>query len=460
MRQIYRDRDGRNQPRHGSFEPSQPQEGGFEYTDPLTGIANRRRFYEKIESRIEQVWDDPVPFAVCLVDLDGFKPINDYFGRSGGDEILCQVALRLKTCVPHGAIPARIEGDRFAIFYPNLYTERACKETGDLLVEIISAPFDLGERSARLTASVGISLFTETSENADVLVQKAESATYESKKSGRGLCTVYSAKMEEKARYNMQVEQALRLAIADDAVTPFYQPIVDLPTGKTIGFEALARWTDRSLGFVSPGVFIPIAEERGMITQLTQALLKKAAKQARLWPDDVFLSFNLSPAQLIDMNTVNTIVNILSKAILDPRRLEIEITETSMMANPEAAMQIINDLRAIGIRISLDDFGTGQSSLGRLREFQFDKVKIDRAFVSTMLEDRPTEHIVRAILSMCEGMEMKVVAEGIEEKGQANMLIDYGCGGGQGYLYGKALDAQTAIEALQTNYTQMNAMSA
>src|SRR5690606_20949811 len=173
-------------------------------------------------------------------------------------------------------------------------------------------------------------------------------------------------------------------------------------------------WTDRDLGFVPPDVFIPIAEERGIIGPLSQLLLRKATLAARQWPDELFLSFNLSPSQLVDQNTAHQILSILARTEFDPRRLEIEITETGLMTDPASADKIVNDLRAVGIRISLDDFGTGQSSLGRLRDFHFDKLKIDRAFVSSILDDKPSEHIIRAILALCEGLGMDVVAEGIE----------------------------------------------
>jgi EAL domain-containing protein (putative c-di-GMP-specific phosphodiesterase class I) len=203
---------------------------------------------------------------------------------------------------------------------------------------------------------------------------------------------------------------------------------------------------------VPPDVFIPLAEERGIIGPLSQLVLRKATETARHWPDELFLSFNLSPSQLVDHNTAQQILTILQRTGFDPRRLEIEITESSLMTDAASAEKILDDLRAHGIRISLDDFGTGQSSLGRLREFSFDKLKIDRGFVSSMLEDRPSEHIIRAILAMCEGLGMEVVAEGIEEEAQANRLVQFGCGGGQGYLFGKPRDADATMDYLRDAY--------
>ena len=214
----------------------------------------------------------------------------------------------------------------------------------------------------------------------------------------------------------------------------------------------MARWTDRDLGFVSPSVFIPIAEERGIIGPLSQLVLRKATEAARSWPTDLFLSFNLSPSQLVDQNTGLHILSILDRTGFDPRRLEIEITETGLMTDPVSAEKIVEDLKRCGIRVSLDDFGTGQSSLGRLREFHFDKLKIDRAFVSSILDDKPSEHIIRAILSMCEGLGMDAVAEGIEQEGQADRLVQFGCAGGQGYLFGRPADADATLGYLRDSF--------
>ena len=290
------------------------------------------------------------------------------------------------------------------------------------------------------------------------MIRKAETALYHAKRSGRGLVVVYTQDMEEAAKRVTRIEQALRRAVSAGDVEPHFQPIVDLASRRIIGFEALARWTDGDLGSVSPGVFIPIAEERGIIGQLSQLLLRKATLAARQWPESVFLSFNLSPSQLVDQNTCNQILTILSRSGLDPRRLEIEITETGVMSDPASAEKIMQELRSYGIRIALDDFGTGQSSLGRLREFHFDKIKIDQAFVASILTDRASEHIVRAILAMCEGLNMDVVAEGIEDEAQATRLLEFGCPSGQGYYFGRPVDAETALFGLGNRIGQRQAI--
>jgi diguanylate cyclase (GGDEF)-like protein len=422
------------------------------FTDPLTGLGNQRRFVDKVDRLIGERADDPAPFTVGIVDLDGFEPINDLFGHKAGDDILVQVAMRLRAAMDGSAAVARIGADEFAFLYPLVFSEEAAADKARMLIEILSAPYDVGERMARLSASVGCSLFHSGDETTEILIHKAETALYQAKRSGRGRVVVFTREMEEAAKRVTRIEQALRRAVSAGEVEPYFQPIVDLKTRRTVGFETLARWTDRDLGPVSPTVFIPIAEERGIIGPLSQLVLRKATEAARSWPTDLFLSFNLSPSQLVDQNTGLHILSILDRTGFDPRRLEIEITETGLMTDPVSAEKIVEDLKRCGIRVSLDDFGTGQSSLGRLREFHFDKLKIDRAFVSSILDDKPSEHIIRAILAMCEGLGMDAVAEGIEQEGQADRLVQFGCAGGQGYLFGRPADADATLGYLRDSF--------
>jgi diguanylate cyclase (GGDEF)-like protein len=428
------------------------EQADLAFTDPLTGLGNQRRFFSKVERLISDRADDPAPFAIAIVDLDGFKPINDLFGRSAGDDILLQVAMRLRAAIDEHSTVARVGADEFAFLFPMSFSEEAVSSQVRMLIEILSAPYDVGERTARLSASCGCALFYFGDETSEMLVNKAETALYHAKRSGRGRVVVYTREMEEAAKRVTRIEQALRRAVSAGEVEPHFQPIVDLKNRRVVGFEALARWTDRDLGVVSPGVFIPIAEERGIIGPLSQLVLRKATQAARSWPSDLFLSFNLSPSQLVDQNTGLHILAVLERTGFDPKLLEIEITETGLMSDPASAEKIVEDLRRVGIRVSLDDFGTGQSSLGRLREFHFDKLKIDRAFVSSILDDRPSEHIIRAILAMCEGLGMDVVAEGIEEEAQADRLVQFGCGGGQGYLFGRPADADATLGYLRDSF--------
>lgn len=419
------------------------------FTDPLTGLGNRRRLRDKIEKLAAERADDPAPFTMGVANLDSFKPINDLFGHHAGNDILSQVGHRLRACMPEGAFVARLEGDEFAFVLPLVFERKGAERIGQMFKEVLSAPYDLGDRNVRLSASFGFAVYPFAGETFAELMKSADTALYRSKRRGRGQITVYSEEIAAEMKRATQLEQALRRAIIADDVEANFQPIVSLETGEVLGFEALARWHDAELGPVSPAIFIPLAEERAFIEPLTEVLLKKAARAALSWPKHLFLSFNLSSAQLMDPATSFNILSILNRAGFDPRRLELEITETAMMSDPDTAQKIVSELRAVGVRISLDDFGTGQSSLGRLRDFTFDKVKIDRAFVSGITNDRPSEHIIKAILAMCEGLDLDVVAEGIEEEAQAEKLRSLGCRAGQGYLYGRPMTGDQALALIR-----------
>ncbi len=422
------------------------------YTDRLTGLGNRFRLRDKVRQLAADRAADPAPFTVGIVNLDGFKPINDLFGQAAGDEILCQVAHRLKACVPDGATVTRHDGDEFAIVLPLVFERLGAERAGQLIKDVLSAPYDLGDRNVRLSASLGFAVYPFAGEDFEELMKSAETALYRSKRRGRGQITVYSREIAQEMKQATQLEQALRNAIINDTVDVHFQPIVRLRDNRIVGFEALARWIDPDLGFVSPAVFVPLAEERGFIDTLSETLLRKAAEATLAWPRDLFLSFNLSSVQLMDLRTSFNTLSILNSVGFDPRRLELEITETAVMTSADTARRIIKELKDAGIRISLDDFGTGQSSLGRLREFTFDKVKIDRAFVSAITTDRTSEHIIKAIVSMCEGLDLEVVAEGIETECEAQKLRELGCGMGQGYYFGKPVDAAATLRYLAENH--------
>ncbi|CDZ31507.1 Putative diguanylate cyclase/phosphodiesterase (GGDEF and EAL motifs) [Neorhizobium galegae bv. officinalis] len=431
---------------------SQNELQAMAYSDALTGLGNRYRLRDKVRMLAAERAQDPAPFTICIANLDGFKPINDLFGAEAGDEILCQVAHRLKACIPDGATVTRHDGDEFAFILPLVFERIGAERIGQMIKDVLSAPYDLGDRNVRLSASFGFAIYPFAGEDFEELLKSAETALYRSKRRGRGQITVYSREIAQEMKRATQLEQALRNAIIADAVDVHFQPIVRISDGGVVGFEALARWIDADLGFVSPAVFVPLAEERGFIDALSETLLHKAAEAALSWPRELFLSFNLSSAQLMDPGTTETILATLARVGLDPHRLELEITETAVMTSADTAQRIITDLRQQGVRISLDDFGTGQSSLGRLRDFTFDKVKIDRAFVSRITTDRASEHIVKAIIAMCDGLNLAVVAEGIEEKADADKLSELGCAMGQGYYYGRPADSAVTLRYLQEHY--------
>lgn len=425
------------------------------YTDPLTGLGNTYRLRDKVRHLAAERAEDPAPFAVGIANLDGFKPINDLFGAEAGDEILCQVAHRLKACIPDGATVTRHGGDEFAFLFPLVFERKGAEKLGQMLREVLSAPFDLGDRNVRLSASFGLAIYPFAGDDFADLLKSADTALYRSKRRGRGQVTVYSQEIAQEMKRATHLEQALRNAIMANEVDVHFQPIVSLRNDMVVGFEALARWCDPDLGYVSPAAFVPLAEERGFIDALSETLLRKAAEAALSWPKELFLSFNLSSAQLMNPKTSLTTLAILNRVGLDPRRLELEITETAVMTDAATAQKIVAELRGAGVRVSLDDFGTGQSSLGRLRDFTFDKVKIDRAFVSRISDDRVSEHIIKAIVAMCEGLDLEVVAEGIEDFAEALKLKALGCGMGQGYFYGKPADAVATMRFLAERYMRV-----
>ncbi len=417
-------------------------------TDPLTGIGNLRRLKTQAERLIAERADDPAPFSMGTFNIDRFRPVNDLFGRTAGDEILAQVALRITAALPENATLVRIAGDKFGMLLPTCFFEQDAEEMGALLADVFAAPFDLGERTVRMTASFGFCQYPFAGETFDELLDRCETALYRAKQAGSGRVQVYTHEIEAEMRRRTHIEQGLRKAVAAEDVQPFFQPIVNLADGAIIGFELLARWADPDLGPISPSTFIPLAEQAGFIDSIQRLLFRKAIKSAQNWRRDVFMSINLSPVQLVDRATGRAIIRIMDQMGFAPEQLVVEITETAMMSDPETAVRIITDLREAGISVALDDFGTGQSSLGRLRDFAFDKVKIDRFFVSEIDRDKRSEHIVQAILTMCEGLDLSVIAEGIETAAQAETLIRLGCTTGQGFYYGRPLCADAAVELL------------
>lgn len=416
----------------------------LKFTDPLTGLGNQGRIADKFEKLVNSTVEDEqgnpiedVRFAIGVLDLDGMKLINDMFGRAGGDVILKQCALRLSNAVGEDGLVTRMGGDEFAFIFPDIKSEHEIEAKGQLLLEVLQAPYDLDGRGVRLSGSFGVGIYPQVGEEFEVANDNLARALDQSKRSGRGRVTVFSKELEQSILDDAMLEQALRRAVDNTEVLPHFQPIISLQNGSLLGFEALARWIDPELGPVSPVKFISLAEERGMIAPLTESLLRQAASAAVLWPEELFLSFNLSSVQLVDPNTAATILSIIKGIGLDPTRIEMEVTETAMMSDPETATMVLADLNKAGVRISMDDFGTGQSSLGRLRELNLDKVKIDRAFIKPIGEDKAAEHIVRAVLELCAGLDLTVVAEGIETLPQAELLKRIGCHAGQGFLFGR-----------------------
>ncbi len=430
--------------KHRQAEVARDAATAMAFTDPLTGLSNRRHFHVVLDQRTHDETLRSTPFAVGMLDLDRFKPVNDVYGHTAGDSVLRQVAERLASAMQGRGCLARMGGDEFAVIVESVGTATEAIASGRELQSCFSKPFSLGTRSVNLKATCGFCLHTSSGDDPNRLLDRADMALYRVKAKELGGIAVFDADDETLALERAKIEHALRSAVAVDAIDVHFQPIIDLNTGRIRGFESLARWTDPELGAVSPSVFIPIAEQIGLIEELTGFLLRKAARIAAKWPESVLLSFNISADQLSKQDAGPAIVAILHECGLPPTRFEAEVTETAIMKDLLNAKKTINCLRASGIRISLDDFGTGYSSLSQIRALPLDQIKIDKSFVDDICRDRRIATLVRSLIDMCKGLDLACVAEGIERQNQLDALKLNGCDCGQGYLISRPVPADEA----------------
>ncbi|NBN64367.1 EAL domain-containing protein [Microvirga tunisiensis] len=416
--------------------------------DALTGLPNRRRLEQAFPSMVHLL-DPGQHRAVMMMDMDGFKPINDVYGHSFGDELLREFADRLVETVGDEGLVARLGGDEFAIVTPVLENKDAATGIARRLLNRIQEPFVVGERQVSVSTGIGIAVFPDNGYSIVELLRRADVALYRAKTSGRATFRFFEVAMDAAILHRTLLEQRLRVAISSKAIEPHFQPVLDLKSRRVVGFEALARWTDRDFGTVPPSQFIAIAEDCGLMPELTDHLLRSACEAAATWPKDQYLSFNISPVQLQDRMLPLKVLTILNQTGMDPRRLELEITENSLVRDPKTAKEILDQLSSTGIRIALDDFGTGHSSLRYLREFHIDTLKIDQSFVARMSSDEESAAIIRAILGLSRGLGIETVAEGIEQRDQIEALNTQGCRFGQGFLFSAAVPASDVNRLMQ-----------
>jgi diguanylate cyclase (GGDEF)-like protein len=369
-----------------------------------------------------------------MIDLDRFKPLNDTFGHPFGDEILQIVGARLEAAVRHDDLVARIGGDEFAIIMINAGEPQVACELAGRIVEVLAAPFVIDGKIADLGASVGIAMAPVHGSDDETLVQHADIALYTAKRGGRSRTCLFEAGLIEGLQRRRFIEGELRGACARNDFTVMYQPVIDPQSGKFTGAEALVRWTCRDRGNVPPAEFIPIAEELGLIGRIGAFVLRQACADAASWPAEIGVAVNLSPVQLLDPDLVDLVEQTLSNSGLAPGRLELEITETALLGDDEAALRVLRELTALGVRISLDDFGTGYSSLSYLHRFPISRIKIDKSFVQQLPGDAGSASIVKAIAQLGENLNMQITAEGIETDEQLEFIAQYGCGHVQGFL--------------------------
>lgn len=417
--------------------------------DPLTGLPNRRRFLEDFHS-LAGTLPSQQGWALLLIDLDRFKPINDLFGHRLGDEVLRVVARRLRELVGDRGIVARLGGDEFGILLPYPKGDDLPVRLARRLVCEVPRPIPLAALSVEVGVSLGAAIVDpETSGKmrgatarrdrracVETALRQADMALYRAKFEGRGGYRFHDSEMDENLQQRVQLEREIKDAIARGDIFPYYQPLVDLNTERTVGYEVLARWRHPTRGVLAPSLFIPIAEDTGSIADLTYALLGRAVKDAKSWPDDIFISINLSPRQFADLQLPQRMLGLLEMGGFTPRRLEVEITETAVVQSLDDAKRILQKLRDVGVKIALDDFGTGYAGLYHLRDLQLDSIKIDRSFISKMLDKSEEGKIVEAMISLAHTLGLHVTAEGVETEEVLAKLIELGCETGQGFIFG------------------------
>ena len=409
--------------------------------DALTDLPNRSLFNEKLEAAIDIAGSADERLAVLALDLDRFKSVNDVFGHAEGDRVLVKVADILRRCAGSTDTPARIGGDEFIILQPGLDQPTAAYLLADRILDTFRQEMNVNFDPKAVGVSIGVSIFPEDGRTADELRNAADMALYNAKFSGRGTAAFYSADMDADLRQRRLLESELRHAALRDQLSLVFQPLFDASNGTCTGYEALMRWHHPDLGQVSPATFIPVAEETGIIVTLGEWALREACRTAASWDDGLAVAVNVSAVQFRFPDLVDTVAAALTDSGLEPHRLELEITETSLIENRDAVLAMLKKLRALGVLIVIDDFGTGYSSLSNLQTFPFDKIKIDRSFIWQMEEDESARAIVKAIIGLGKSLDLPVVAEGIETFGQHRMVIEEGIEQLQGFLLGKPKSA-------------------
>lgn len=406
-------------------------------TDVVTGLANRAGLNHAIVETMMEI-DEDAQLALIWVDLDRFKEVNDLLGHPVGDRVLSEVAKRLTDVSPQDGTVARFGGDEFIIFCPIADRKEAERIASEVHMEVMR-PFRIDGERLELRASLGVALLPEDGNDADTLMQSSDLALYHAKVGGRGQTCFFNSTMTRDLVRRREIEDELRAAIQRDELSIFFQPIVDLETGQIKTFEALVRWFHPEKGELRPDEFIPVAEETGVIVTLGNWITAQAARIAATWPEDVTVAVNLSPLQIRAPGAALGIRNALREAGLDPRRLELEVTESLFIDDNHATADFIHELAEIGVRFALDDFGTGYSSLGYINTFPFSKIKVDRSFVSGAQVGRKSDAIIRAVAEMGTTLGMDIVAEGLETIGQVHAVRDAGCNLGQGYYFSRAV---------------------
>jgi diguanylate cyclase (GGDEF)-like protein/PAS domain S-box-containing protein len=416
--------------------------------DSLTGLPNRLLFIDRLEQAILKAKRNKNTIALLFIDLDRFKQINDSFGHPTGDKVLKEAAIRLKQTIREEDTTSRIGGDEFTVILDDIELTQDIVKIADKLLRAFRIGFPIQDQELFLTCSIGISIYPQDGDDANTLIRNADSAMYKAKDSGRNAYSFYTAEMTALAFERLMMENSLRGALEHDQLVLYYQPQLDMSSGQVISVEALVRWQHPEMGLVPPAQFIPLAEETGLIQPIGEWILRQACSQTQQWwqnglsPQQISVNCNLSGHQLNNTMFYEQVIKVLHETEISAEQLELEITETTIMNDPNHLIGILNRLRDIGIKLAIDDFGTGYSSLAYLKALPISKLKIDKSFIRDISEDPDDMAIIRAIIGLGRNLQIQVIAEGVETQAQADFLQQEGCFLVQGFLYAKPMPAE------------------
>jgi len=416
--------------------------------DTLTDLPNRRSFFSDFDERLKGLRQKRKGFVLVLIDLDGFKPVNDTYGHATGDQLLVEVGLRLKNAAPENAKVARLGGDEFAVLADLPGGETSIFDIGDKISSALKLPYNLDKGMIGLTGSVGLLRCDNPMLEQHEMMERADHALYVSKEDRHGEPVVFSKRHEKNLLSVSKIDKSLRKADLKSELSLHLQPQYNLQDKRVYGFEALARWNSPELGLITPDLFIPIAERSCQMRDITEVLLSKALKTISELPDDISLSFNLSAHDLMSPAAIENVLAMIKESNIKPNRLEFEITETAMMVDFETACRSIDQLSRAGCSLSLDDFGVGHSNFSYLQRLAVNKIKIDRSFVGPLLDDPTAAKIIRTLINLSRSLDMECVVEGVETPCQLEVLEEFGARYIQGYLFAKPMPIESVPDYL------------
>lgn len=419
--------------------------------DTLTRLPNRRRFFSDLDELLLTAQEAKQGAALGVVDLNGFKAINDLYGHHFGDRLLEEVGRRLAILSSPCMSAARVGGDEFGLLFRGDVSEARLLELSDAICALLERPYELAEGTARLSASLGIAVFPDAGTTAVELSERADYALLFVKDRRRGGVAIFSSEHETQIKRHAEIEQALKRPDFGHEVSVFFQPIFDVSSRRIVAFEALARWDSPTLGAISPADFFVVAERTDLIYPLTDVLLRKALEAAATWPSQVGISFNLSARDVSSAEAVDRVIRTALASGVAPNRINFEVTETALIQNVSCARETLGALKKLGVQVSLDDFGTGYSSLSYVHRLPIDKLKVDRSFVADIAGDPVARAVVKSIVDLCKNLGLACIIEGVETASQANVLRGLGCTLMQGYFFGRPIAGADVLDAIATN---------